>query len=172
MAQKPVLPRVILFVCESCQGRYSANYVREHKGSCGHCHGDSWTLKIAFTRPRKQFYEYFGVLGVAARLIFGSEDWDESQQYDFDFPGVCADNAFKICQVPYREQYRVLEYIKYRQQLDAEQQREAMIDRGGQVCSQCGALFVPIEDKPWTQAGYCSKVCFSQAFADFSQGHE
>jgi hypothetical protein len=169
MAQKPALPQAVVFVCESCEGHYSANYIREHEGSCGHCQGTSWTLNVAFVE--QEIIISATILGIILRWItgIGGHPVSKSHRVEMTFSGVTAADALKVCEIPFREQYRVLEYIKYRQELDAEEQREKMIDRGGQNCSTCGALFVPSDNRPWTQAGCCSKVCFAQAFDSFTQ---
>jgi hypothetical protein len=169
MATKPQVPKVVLFVCESCQGHYSADYVREHEGICAHCQGESWTLEVSFIEQKLNYS--FSLLWLVAAVLagFGWHPFLKTERLDMTFPKVSGPDAFTICQVPFREQYRVLEYIKYRQQLDADEQRQKMIDRGGQTCSHCGTLFVPREDKPWSQAGFCSKLCHSQAAPKFTE---
>ena len=177
MGQWQLLPEVVQFVCESCQWGYSLDFIREHKGRCGHCAGQSWTLNVVFTERKRDFSSLLISLGLGlvfgpAGRVAGHMAGGGEERREMTFPGVSADDAFKICQVRYREGPRVLEYIKYRQQLEADEHRQEMIDRGGRACCQCRALFVPVPDKPWTQAGFCCKLCYSRAFSDSLQGDD
>jgi hypothetical protein len=137
MTAKPRLPQVLVFVCESCAGQHGPDYIRNTKGVCATCQGESWTLKIGYTRAHVHYSPTYAILEIMGRTLFGNKDWedgataDEVQQFEIIYPEVTAADALTICKVRYREEYRVLEYIKYRQQLEADEDNDTTVAREG-----------------------------------------
>gem|GEM_PF-6232748 len=66
--------------------------------------------------------------------------------------GVSSETVRNLTLEPSSVESRVLSYLSLREQQD-------LSDSGAQTCQECGSLYVPVREKSWTMAGYCSKAC-------------
>jgi hypothetical protein len=75
------------------------------------------------------------------------------------FSGVTAADASAICRSRSGQNDRLLEFIRSLEASAEAEHRQVMVARGARECLACGATFVPVTNKTWTQAGFCSKIC-------------
>lgn len=164
----PKEPTHAFFECDSC-GRKSGADARmaahilpfkrklpiDARGHCRHCGGDRWTISAVFAETDLDVAA--SALGVAMAATTGLG----SIQYSMDsshliYPGVPAAIVARINEDPKQRLARLGEYVRT-------MQRSKLKESGGRECLSCGALFVPARGQAWQEAGYCSRVCRSQA---------
>ena len=69
-----------------------------------------------------------------------------------NYPNVCAAIVAKLNEVPPERMKRVAAFATI-------MEREALKQHGARECAACGTLFVPTPGKPWSEKGFCSKIC-------------
>jgi hypothetical protein len=148
----PRAPSQILFVCESCQQQVDPRQLRRSSGRCDRFSGQgSWTLLVRYTDTETDVS--MSLLGSLSLAFFGI-GWQTVNNYTNQMAvgGVSADVAQYLTESPSLVAHRVVEYVRLCDQQDLKQ-------RGAQACKGCGAMYVPSDDKVWTELGYCSKMC-------------
>jgi hypothetical protein len=155
----PRKPSHIVFVCEACRRQASPRNLRSWSGRCQRCKSDaSWTLVVNYTESDTEL----SLLGTLSTMIFGL-GWFSTKAYtnQMTASGISADVARYLTEKRSLVAPRVVEYIRLREQQNLQQ-------RGAQSCKVCDARYVPSDEKPWSQEGYCSKVCATKDGAAFT----
>lgn len=93
----------------------------------------------------------FWILAPVA-LFFARHNAKGPAKNDIGRDDVPADDVLYLVERNAQVINRVVEYLRIRT-------REDLAQRGAERCKHCDALFVPVADKPWTLAGYCSRPC-------------
>ncbi len=142
----PRKPSQIGFVCESCKKAAKARQIRRWLGQCRRCQAQSWTLLVSYTDTEVDT----SALGLLTSPLFGHKKNTYTNQTAVN--GLSARIAQYLTETKSLVASRVVDVL-HRLEL------QSLHDRGAQSCRICDALYVPAEQKPWTQQGYCSKSC-------------
>ncbi len=81
-------------------------------------------------------------------------------------PNIPAADVADIARLGWDYKRGAFHYMEMRRELDAATEREAQKANGGRNCVRCGFFYMPVADKPWTTAGYCSQGCCGSLEAD------
>ncbi len=161
---------VVRFECAKCQRSSSMRSISQAKAQCLKCGGDSWTLVTEYHEPNALGqYERRTVLPEILRALVEWMGWNRRQAYEGEVitlltTDVPAAHVLSLLQIPFsRRGYVAHRYMQERRDAAAVAEREQLRERGGQECIVCGVFFMPHPDKPWTNAGCCTKACLVQA---------
>jgi len=150
------MPNSVAFVCEKCGHELNHHAVRDLKGRCNKCKGESWSIHLIYKHVDRERDSLGTAVGIAG-LALGSVGWASSTNIKHstdsnsvrNIPGQTVIGLLEN-RATYRT--RLLEFVRLKQKQD-------MRDKGGGACKSCDTMFAPGEGKPWTKAGYCSKAC-------------
>jgi len=150
------LPNKIGFFCGECGCGYNLSQVRESLPECRQCGADAWTIVIVYQDVTAETSGASILSGLTTGFSWTSTTTHSNEKRFENVPSqvvqfiVDDDSLIGVRIDGYARRY--------------EQQK--MLDRGGRTCEECGQLFVPSENKSWTQQGYCSKSCAARAGAE------
>lgn len=160
----PKEPDLVIFRCESCDSQLSAdarmgNHLLPWKrklpigpnGVCRSCGGDSWTISVVFAESGIDLEQSAVGIGLAAATGVGFVQ-SSTNVSQADYPNVRAAVVAKLNEVPPERMKRVAAFA-------TTMERERLKQRGARECATCGTLFVPTPSKPWSEKGFCSKMC-------------
>lgn len=161
----PKEPNSAGFCCETCGARFEVdarmgNHLLPWKrklpiasnGTCRSCGGGSWTISVLFAESTSDVGLTAIGLGLAATTGVGFVPGSTTHVNEADYPNVSADVVAALNQDPATRMGRIGEFATIRE-------RERLKQLGAQECATCGTLFVRAEGKPWSEKGYCCKVC-------------
>jgi hypothetical protein len=171
----PTLPNLAFFCCETCgrqlttderMGTHLIPWKRrlaiEPNGCCSACHGDSWTVSVVYSQTSTDIGPTMAGVGLAVVTGVGFSQTSTSSNQT-EFPNIPAAVVAKLNEDPSSRMHRISEFV-------SAMERQRVIERGAKECLTCEMLFVPVADKPWSLAGYCSKSCFVRGDEDDSEG--
>ena len=163
----PKLPALAIFACESCGRASTANarmatrllpFMRNlpihADGSCRRCGGDRWTITAVFSETTVELDTSPLAIGLAV-AVGGGLVKNSTASMRSVYPGVPASMIAEINERPATRMARVAEFVRL---ID----RNKFLDKGGIECRNCQALFVPVLEQAWHQAGCCSRMCLVQ----------
>jgi hypothetical protein len=155
---------VIHFRCAACGREHSLRQVRKRAGTCQYCQGDQWTMVTEYQDVEQQDGLMAGVTILLFGPILGAMLNRQAKMIPIETPNVPADEAMAIARAGIFKRGRLAyKYMELCRSIDGENERARLRDRGGVNCKSCSVFFVPAVDKPWTQAGYCSRRCAASA---------
>lgn len=164
----PREPSLAIFTCEFC-GRASqadarmANHLLPFKrrlpilanGRCRHCGGEYWSISVLFAEAGVDVAE--SVVGIGLAVTTGHGFVQQSTAVNrIDYPHVAATIVAQLNEEPRGRMMRVAQFA-------TAMERDRLKQQGGRDCAQCGALFVPASKTPWSEKGYCCKMCLVEA---------
>lgn len=145
-------PSQIGFTCESCGRDASVRQIRRWRGECGRCQEQSWLLYANYSDTTVKGSS----IGVFSWLTLGIGWYSmEKVTNQTAAEGVSAEIARELTEDRSLLAARVVEYLRFREQ-------EKLRARGAKSCRNCGILYVPLSEKPWTHGGYCTKSCAAE----------
>ncbi len=149
LIRMPRAPSKIGFICESCERSASVRQVRRWLAECRRRRGKSWTVYVDYTDTEVDV----SVTATIALTIVGVA-WPRIRKLTnrTTVGGVDAETVRALTDERSSVEGRVVYYIRHREQ-------EALRERGARPCRMCDALFMPVDEKPWTLEGHCSKLC-------------
>lgn len=157
-------PNLAIFRCESCgkqlttderMGAHLIPWKRrlpiEPNGFCSKCDGSSWTISVVYVQGSVSIGPSIPGIGLAATTGFGFTQ-SSTNSNQSDYPNVPAAVVAKLNEEPRSRMRRIAEFA-------TAMERRNFIDQGAKECVTCSVLFMPVEAKPWSMQGYCSKSC-------------
>lgn len=161
------LPSRYTFKCEKCKKIAPPRAIRAQLGACT-CKGESWGVEVEFEDGGPDGSNAaVNALGIASALTIGvgftGGTGDRSIGERVFLNGITANEANAVCHSSFGIPDRLLQLVLARQQQDLEKNRRRMKSRGAKECRGCGVLVVPVNEKPWTLDGTCSKMCCVRA---------
>lgn len=160
----PRTPDLTTFQCESCQttchtsprkDRHLLPWLRrlpiKPDGTCRKCGGQSWKITLVYAESDLQ------VSSDPLRILFGlftlSVPIDRSAAAaGVEYAGVSAETVATLNSDPRMRSSMIAEYANAAHKIEKYEQ-------GAKNCRECDAIYIPSSDLPWTQRGYCSKLC-------------
>lgn len=160
----PREPNLVIFQCESCEVQLTAdarsgNHLLPWKrklpieadGVCRKCGGNTWTISVLYADVNLDLGPTAVGTGLEVTTGFGFSQ-STTHVNRRDYPNVNARVVAKLNEIPAERMTRVTAFA-------ANVEREQARQRGARECAACRALFVPTPGKPWTDEGFCSKMC-------------
>ncbi|MFT5525490.1 MAG: hypothetical protein ACI9HK_003458 [Pirellulaceae bacterium] len=146
----PRKPSKIFFVCETCGGQATTHDVRTRLGRCGHCaESGSWTIVVSYSETSNEL----SILGTLSLLAFGVGWRKSSTATNHTTAGGISPDVAQYLTEDRRLLYsRVVEYMRLRG-------KQELVQQGTLPCRVCDVEYITLDSKPWTQDGYCSKLC-------------
>jgi hypothetical protein len=153
------LPNKIGFICGECGCTYDIAEIRNCLPECHQCGAGNWTIVI--------LYQDVSVETSGASILSGLTtgfSWRTSTTHSNEkrYENVSSQVVHFIVEDDSMIGIRIEGFARRHEQ-------HTMIERGGRTCEVCEQLFVPSEDKSWTQKGFCSKSCAAKAGADLEE---
>ncbi len=158
------VPDITTFQCESCQAvcqttprkdRHWLPWLRRlpirENGSCRKCGGQWWKITLTYREADRE------ISTDPLALLWGLITFSVPIQHveaasQTEYARVSAEVVAALNADPQMRSAMVAEYASAAHRIELYQQ-------GATPCRECGAIFIPAGDAPWTQRGYCSKLC-------------
>lgn len=162
-------PTLVVFTCESCHQAVQADASSEQIpletfGNCHFCGGEAWTVTVVFGHGDASVE-----LAATEAAVATMPDTESATRADSphraDYSHVSAAVVARLNEQPQQRMERVAEFAQ-------EMEREEIQKRGGSHCRSCGTLFVPMPGRPWSEKGYCTKLCFVKAEGPAAMGDD
>lgn len=123
----------------------------EPNGICSACGGDSWVVSVVFGESSVDLLESAAGMALAATAGVGFVQNSTSTNRT-DYSDISSEVVAKLNESPSERMKRVAAFA-------ATMERERLRQQGARECASCGVLFVPTPDKPWSEKGFCSRMC-------------
>jgi hypothetical protein len=164
----PKPPTQVIFTCQSCRrasvadarkGNHLLPFLRKlpirASGECIRCGSASWTISVIFAETSTDVAQ--STFGLAIAAVTGQGFVQQSTHVNqMDYTDVPAEIVALLNEYPRERLNRVGQFVWAKE-------REYLKQHGGRECLSCAALFVPTPGKPWSEQGYCSKMCHVDA---------
>lgn len=158
------LPDITIFQCESCQtsfqttprkDRHLLPWLRrlpiQENGGCRKCGGQWWKITLTYVEADYQVSTNpLSLLWGLATTSLPTERSEATSQVEY--ARVSAETVASLNADPRMRSAMVAEYASAAHRIEMHQQ-------GAKNCRDCGAIYLPASDAPWTLHGYCSKLC-------------
>jgi hypothetical protein len=153
-----------IFTCEQCGKQVQTTWRKGNSivpwfrklnvnldGSCKSCNNPVWTLTLVHTQTGMD--ETASAIGMGLAVTTGIGFTQSSTAVSTtSYAGITGEFLKVINEDPASAMSLIT-------QLAHKLEREQLKDRGAKECIGCGAMYVVEPGKPWTDLGYCAKMC-------------
>lgn len=158
------IPNEVIYTCEKCSKQLRTDHSKDNSffpfrrrlainpnGSCKSCNGEAWTFSLHYSEKSSDVdTSLFGIC--MAVILGGTRSRTTTSTNVVEYAGIPATVVAMLEEDPRRRTLRIAA-------IASELEQQSLADLGAQTCPTCGVKFVPHQDKPWTQNGYCTRVC-------------